>query len=101
MFGWTWTSWGFYVFVMVVIMIPQVLINIYGIKLTAKLNDFSVYWHIGGVLIIALLLTFFGKNHQPLSFVTQYVNTVNPLDAHRGRLPTARPGRRSSWARWC
>ena len=80
-FGWTLTSWGFYILIMVLIMIPQVLINIYGIRLTARLNDFSVYWHIGGVLVIALLLTLFGKNHQPLSFVTQYVQTVNPLDA--------------------
>jgi amino acid transporter len=84
LFGWTWTSWGFYIFIMVVVMIPQVLINIYGIKLTAKMNDFSVYWHIGGVLLIALLLTLFGKNHQPFSFVTQYVTTVNPLDASSG-----------------
>ena len=84
LFGWTWTSWGFYIFIMVVVMIPQVLINIYGIKLTAKMNDFSVYWHIGGVLLIALLLTVFGKNHQPFSFVTQYVTTVNPLDASSG-----------------
>ncbi len=62
-------------------MIPQVLINVYGIKLTAKLNDFSVYWHIAGVLIIALLLTIFGKHHQPLSFAFTYVNSVSPLDA--------------------
>jgi amino acid transporter len=81
LFGMTLSSWGFYLFIMVIVMIPQVLINIYGIKLTAILNDFSVYWHIGGVLIIALLLTFFGKTHQPLSFVFQAVNTVNPLDA--------------------
>ena len=81
LFGWTLSSWGFYIFVMVLIMIPQVLINIYGIKLTTLLNDFSVYWHIGGVIIIALLLTFFGKHHQPLSFAMQAVTTVNPLDA--------------------
>ena len=42
---------------MVLIMIPQVLINVLGIKLTAKLNDFSVYWHIiGGAIIVALLI---------------------------------------------
>jgi amino acid transporter len=80
LFG-TVTSWGFYIFVMVLIMIPQILINAFGIKLTAKLNDFSVYWHIGGVLIMALLLTVFGKTHNSLSFVFQAVNTVNPLDA--------------------
>ena len=75
------TSWGFYIFVMVIIMIPQVLINAFGIKLTAKLNDFSVYWHIVGVLIMALLLTVFGKTHNSLSFVLSGVTTVNPLDA--------------------
>ena len=42
------------------IMIPQMLINIFGIRLTARLNDFSVYWHIGGVLLIAALLIVFG-----------------------------------------
>lgn len=81
LFGWNLTSWGFYIFIMILIMIPQILINIFGIKLTAKLNDFSVYWHIGGVFIIALLLTFFGTHHQPLSFAMQAVTTVNPLDA--------------------
>ncbi|MBM2851372.1 MAG: amino acid transporter [Anaerolineales bacterium] len=74
------TNWYFYVFVMVLIMIPQMLINIFGIKLTARLNDISVYWHIGGVLIIALLLTIFGKTHNPLSFAFQFVNTTNPYD---------------------
>jgi amino acid transporter len=81
LFGMTLSSWSFYILIMVLIMIPQVLINIYGIKLTASMNDFSVYWHIGGVLIIALLFTVFGKNHQPFSFALQAVNTVNPLDA--------------------
>jgi len=80
LFG-TITSWPFYIFVMVIVMIPQVLINIYGIKLTAKLNDFSVWWHIGGVVVIAVLMTLFAKTHQPWSFVSQGVMTVNPLDA--------------------
>lgn len=64
--------------VMIVIMIPQMLSNIFGIKLTARLNDFSVYWHIGGVLIIALLLTIFGKHGQPFSFLFKGVSTVTP-----------------------
>jgi len=74
------TNWYFYVLVMAVIMIPQMMINIFGIKLTAKLNDISVYWHIGGVVVIALLLTIFGKTHNPLSFAFQFVNTTNPYD---------------------
>ena len=64
------------VVVMILIMIPQVLINVFGIKLTAKLNDFSVYWHIGGVFIMAILLVTFGKVSQPFSFLFQgAVNT--------------------------
>jgi amino acid transporter len=81
------TNWYFYIFVMVVIMIPQVLINVFGIKLTSRLNDFSVYWHIIGVVIIALLLTIFGKTHNSFSFVMSAVNTVNPLDAASAAFP--------------
>lgn len=64
-------STGSIVVVMILIMIPQVLINIFGIKLTAKLNDFSVYWHIGGVAVMAFLLIAFGKVSQPFSFLFQ------------------------------
>ena len=59
-------------------MIPQVLINIFGIKLTAQLNDFSVYWHIGGVIVMALLLLIFGRHQQPIDFLFQGVTTVTP-----------------------
>jgi amino acid transporter len=83
----TMTNWYFYIFVMVLIMIPQVLINVFGIKLTAKLNDFSVYWHIAGVLIIALLLTFLGKYHNSLGFLFSHPATVNPLDAASAVVP--------------
>ncbi len=65
---------------MVIIMIPQILINIFGIKLTAMLNDFSVWWHIGGVIIMALLLTLFGKHAQPFSFLFQSQISANPND---------------------
>jgi len=65
---------------MVVIMIPQMLINTFGIRLTARLNDFSVYWHIGGVLVIALLLTGFARHRQPLSFLLSGAITVEPQD---------------------
>jgi amino acid transporter len=80
------TNWYFQIFVMVLIMIPQVLINIFGIKLTAKLNDFSVWWHIGGVVLIALALTIFGEHHNSGSFMFSAVNTVNPLDASSAEL---------------
>jgi amino acid transporter len=74
-------SWGFQLTVMVVLMIPQVLINIYGIRLTARLNDFSVWWHIGGVFLIVGLLLFLAHHRNSLSFLLSSVTTVNPLDA--------------------
>jgi amino acid transporter len=74
-------GWHFQLAVMVLLMIPQVLINIYGIKLTARLNDFSVWWHIGGVFLIVGLLIFLAKHHNPASFLLNSVNTVNPLEA--------------------
>jgi len=80
------TNWYFQIFVMVLIMIPQILINIFGIRLTARLNDFSVWWHIGGVALIAALLTFFGKHHNSLSFLFSSVTPVNPLDASSAEL---------------
>src|SRR6266704_3790245 len=46
------TGWPFQILVMILLMIPQVLINIFGIRATARLNDFSVWWHVGGVAAI-------------------------------------------------
>ncbi len=67
--------------VMTVLLLPQMLINIFGIKLTSRLNDFSVYWHLGGVAIIALLLLLLGEHRQPLSFLFQASTTLTPHDA--------------------
>jgi amino acid transporter len=62
-------SWWFQLGVMVLILVPQVAINLWGIRLTARLSDISAWWHIGGVLLIALALTLFGKHHNPASFL--------------------------------
>lgn len=86
----TLTNWYFQLFVMVLITIPQVLINIFGIRATARLNDFSVWWHIGGVILIAALLTLFGSHHNPLSFLFNAAPVVNPLEASSAELA---PGR--------
>jgi amino acid transporter len=87
----TATSWYFYVFVMVLIMLPQIMINIFGIRLTARLNDFSVYWHIGGVAVIALLLTLFGAHHNGPDFLFSRATIVNPLDASSADLGGGAP----------
>jgi amino acid transporter len=75
------TGWYFQLFVMVLITAPQVLINIFGIRATARLNDFSVWWHIGGVFLIAVLLTAFGSSHNDAGFLFKSATVVNPLDA--------------------
>ena len=75
------TGWYFQVFVMALLMVPQVLINVRGIRLTARLNDLSVWWHIGGVLLIAVLLAAFGRHHNPLGFLFQAGTAVGPLEA--------------------
>jgi amino acid transporter len=85
------TNWYFQVFVMVLIMIPQVLINVLGIRLTAKLNDFSVYWHIVGGAIIVGLLIFLGQHHNSLGFLFSSSTSVNPLDASSVDLGSGTP----------
>jgi amino acid transporter len=74
------TNWYFYVFVMILVTVPQVLINMLGIRVTARLNGVSVWWHIGGVVLIAVLLTFLGKTHHPLSFAFQFIKSTNPYE---------------------
>jgi len=66
------TNWYFQLFVMVLILIPQIAVNVWGIRLTARLSDLSVWWHIGGVFVIALLLAFLGRHHNPLSFLFSF-----------------------------
>lgn len=75
------TNWYFQLFVMVLLMIPQVLLNIFGIRVIARLNALSVWWHIGGVLLIAALLTFWGQHHNPIAFLFSTSTIENPLDA--------------------
>ena len=75
------TAWWFQVLVMVAIMVPQVLINIYGIRLTARLSDVSVWWHIAGVATIVLLLAALGKHHNPAPFLFSFSPSVEPLPA--------------------
>jgi amino acid transporter len=73
------TSWRFQLLVMVLIMLPQVAINIFGMRLTARLSDISVWWHIGGVLVITLLLTFAGRHHNSAAFLFSFKNVASPM----------------------
>ena len=73
-------GWNFWLLVMVLLMIPQVLINIGGVRMVARLGDFSVVWHIGGVVLLALLLTFFGRYHNGWTFLLSRTHPMSPAD---------------------
>jgi amino acid permease (GABA permease) len=45
------------------------LLNQFGIRLVALLNDVSVWWHIAGVLIIVAVLAFVPSKHASASYV--------------------------------
>src|SRR6266702_2497955 len=60
------------------ILLTQGLLNHYGVKLVAILNDLSVTVHILGVALVALALFFFAAK-QPVSFLLEAVNSN-----HRG-----------------
>jgi amino acid transporter len=84
------TGWSFQLVAMVLIMIPQVAINVFGIRWTARLNDFSVWWHIAGGALIVFLLVFLGTHHNPRQFLTRFAPAVTPLQASSAPLPGGR-----------
>jgi amino acid transporter len=80
LFG-TVKSPGFQLAVMSALMVPQVLINCLGIRLTARLNDLSVWWHLLGVVVIVGLLVTLGRHHAPAAFLLDHRTVTNPLEA--------------------
>src|SRR5438067_56456 len=73
-------SWSFQLEVMALLLIPQVLINLWRVRLVARLSGLSVWWHIGGVLLIVVLLALAGRYHNPPSFLFQFRPAVHPED---------------------
>src|ERR1039457_7270330 len=62
-----------------VVLLVHGLLNQYGIRLVALLNDISVWWHILGVLIIVAVLAFAPSHHQSASFVFGHFNNGTGL----------------------
>jgi amino acid permease (GABA permease) len=59
------------------ILLVHGLLNQFGVRLVALLNDISVWWHILGVLIIVGTLTVVPDHHQSADFVfTHFVNNT-------------------------
>ena len=55
------------------------MLNQFGIRLVALLNDISVWWHLLGVLIIVGVLVFVPSHHQSASFVFGHFNNGTGL----------------------
>ena len=62
-------------YVYVAILALHALLNIRSVRLVARLNDVSAYWHVIGVAVIALVLIFIPDQHQSVSFV--FTETLN------------------------
>jgi amino acid permease (GABA permease) len=60
-----------------VVLFAHGLLNTFGVRLVAFLNDVSVWWHLIGVAIIVGTLAIVPAHHQSLSFVfTNFVNNT-------------------------
>jgi len=73
-FNFSFVHWHV-VLIYVIVLFVHGLVNQFGIRLVALLNDVSVWWHIFGVLIIVGVLAFVPAHHQSAGFVFgHYVN---------------------------
>jgi amino acid permease (GABA permease) len=67
-FGFTATR-GHTILLFGLILLAHGIVNQFGVRLVALLNDISVWWHIAGVLLIVGVLVFKPAHHQSASFV--------------------------------
>jgi amino acid permease (GABA permease) len=71
------SSPGYVYLVFAVVLVIHGLLNTFGVRLVARLNDISVGWHIVGVLVIVAALAILPQHHQSFSFVfTKIVNNT-------------------------
>jgi amino acid permease (GABA permease) len=60
-----------------IILLVHGLLNQFGVRVVALLNDISVWWHVIGVAVIVGVLAFVPDEHQSASFVfTEFVNNT-------------------------
>ena len=60
-----------------IILLVHGLLNQFGVRIVALLNDISVWWHVIGVAVIVGVLAFVPDDHQSASFVfTEFVNNT-------------------------
>jgi amino acid transporter len=61
------------ILILAVVLFVHGLMNQFGIKLVALLNDISVWWHVIGVLIIVAVLAFVPSKHASASYVFSHI----------------------------
>ena len=72
-----------------VVLFLHALLNTFGIRLVALLNDVSVWWHVVGVAIIFISMFFLSPHHTDLGTVfTSFVN-ITSVDPAVAALPVA------------
>lgn len=70
-----------------VILLAHALLNINGVRVVALLNDVSVWWHVGGALVIVGALVFLAPHHpHPWSFIYGVDKTQTGFPAWYGFL---------------
>ncbi|MFJ7211370.1 amino acid permease [Amycolatopsis sp. NPDC098790] len=68
-------QWGFTatpghtILLLAIILVVHGLLNTFGVRIVAILNNVSVWWHLIGVLVIVGVLVFVPAKHQDASFV--------------------------------
>jgi amino acid permease (GABA permease) len=73
--GYSTTAHSHTIYLFAGILVLHALLNQFGVRVIAMLNNISVWWHILGVLIIVLVLAIAPAHHQSASFVfTHFVN---------------------------
>ena len=68
--GWS-TAHSVTILIYAIVLLVHGLLNQFGIRLVALLNDVSVWWHIIGVLLIVGVLWIAPSHHQSASFADQ------------------------------
>ena len=58
------------------------LINVFGPRLLAQINNISAWWHMGGVLLIVAILIVVPDHHKSLSFVFTDTENFSGFQGH-------------------
>jgi amino acid permease (GABA permease) len=75
--GFTTTTRWHTIVIFAAVLVLHGLLNSFGVTVVSILNNVSVWWHIGGVLVIVLVLAVVPSHHESASFVfTHFANNT-------------------------